>query len=137
MLCVERQPGASCARHEAWWKAVTQRAAGTVFDPYVKNLAMVGNRWLVLDAGFLQGWEFFSSIPGWEGADGFGKPLTVRKLTVSEEHYATRNAPASEKATFVDHCMCPPDLPRRVRREADRASQKLIKKAIQKAARQQ
>jgi hypothetical protein len=96
----------------------------------------VGNRWLVLDTGFLQSWEFFSSLPGWEGADGFGRPLTVRKLSVAEEHYATRNAPATEQAAFAESCTCPPTLPRRVRREADRASKKLIERAIKKAARQ-
>jgi hypothetical protein len=137
MFCIERRrTDVAVPRHEAWWAAVKAKSAGTVFAPYVQNLERLGNRWLVLDEGFLKSWEFFAKIPGWDADDGLGKPLTVRKLSVAEEHYAARNAPESEKATFVDRCLCPPNLPRRVRREADRASKKLIENSIKKAMRQ-
>jgi len=84
MFCVERRPGLS-TRFEAWWRAAMREAKGTKFEAYVINLFKEGNRWLVLEEGFQQAITFFSSLPGWQGSDEMGAPLTYRKLTVSEE----------------------------------------------------
>jgi hypothetical protein len=122
-------------RHVAWWKAVAKEAQGVKLGVYVEHLIRPNHAWVCDDETFHTVLHFFATVPGWEGADGFGKPITFRPLSPKEEHDALKEASPELRAKLAPECACPPNAPRRLRRIADREWHKWIERRLKAAER--
>jgi hypothetical protein len=88
-----------------------------------------GGEWICSDDTVLKVLPIFRKYPGWEPTDPLdntGPPLTYGPLSPAEEVQALLNCPPALRAEFKAECVCAPDAPRSVRREADRAWRKWI-----------
>ena len=87
---------------------------------------------MVSDTDTLRGlFLAFKEYPGWEGADGFGPPVLMERITdpAKQRAYVHALSP-TDRARAVMGCDADPDLPRSVRRRLAREQQRTWDKKL-------
>ncbi len=110
-------------RWSRWW----ERALRTTNVEAKKSLAQLrAGESLVSDSETLTGlFRAFKEYPGWEGADGFGPPVRMERITDPAKQRAyVRALYPSDRERAVMGCDADPDLPRSARRRLAREQQR-------------
>ncbi len=118
-------------RWSLWWKAAVQAGRGLYIEKALSHL--LTDPWVVDEVTGAKALGFFRAQPGWKGDDGYGPPLAWKQLSPKEEREALDSLPKEYREQLVESCVCPPDAPRKNRRVAERAFQKLQKQKQKKA----
>ncbi len=132
---LSRNPLSMKPRLANWWGEVKLRTKpGTLLAEELKDLEAGHLIVLAGDKNLTKRYEFFQAIAGWKGEEG--APILFRKIPPAEERQYMEQArgDAAFQEEIAEHCSIDPRLPRKVRREAEKAREKLEKLKARRTA---